>query len=89
MQLAHQTLTNVFPEKQAQLLKLSQKDPAFARKAESYEALEQRISGIEAGAETADASALDALRQERAALKDDIARDLKHASGSCCGGCGG
>ncbi|HCH75939.1 MAG TPA: GTP-binding protein, partial [Pseudomonas sp.] len=33
--------------------------------------------------------ALNALKQERVAMKDDIARDIKRASGSCCGGCCG
>ena len=61
----------------------------FARKAEEYEALDKRICRIEDGVETLDDAALTALKQERVTLKDDIARDLRRASGSCCGGCCG
>ncbi|WP_312373378.1 YdcH family protein [Stutzerimonas nitrititolerans] len=86
MHVEHHSLSKDFPEKQAQLLKLSQEDPSFARKAESYEALSQRIRSLEDGA---DSATLESLKQEHSALKDDIARDLKRASGSCCGGCCG
>ncbi|MBA1186512.1 YdcH family protein [Stutzerimonas nitrititolerans] len=86
MHVEHHSLSKDFPEKQAQLLKLSQEDPSFARKAESYEALSQRILSLEDGA---DSATLESLKQEHSALKDDIARDLKRASGSCCGGCCG
>lgn len=89
MHVEHHYLSKDFPEKQAQLLKLSQENPAFARKAEDYEALDMRIRNIEDGTETTEHAALEALKQERLALKDDIARDLKRASGSCCGGCCG
>jgi len=86
MHVEHHSLSKDFPEKQAQLLKLSQEDPSFARKAESYEALSQRILSLEDGA---DSATLESLKQEHSVLKDDIARDLKRASGSCCGGCCG
>lgn len=89
MQTEHQALIKDFPEKQAQLLKLRQQDPSFARKADAYEALDERISRAEDGTEALDAEALSALKQEQATLKNDISRELKHASGSCCGGCGG
>lgn len=87
MHVEHHSLSKDFPEKQAQLLKLSQEDPSFAGKAEAYEALGQRIRSLEEG--TADTAALETLKQEHSALKDDIARDLKRVSGSCCGGCCG
>jgi len=87
MHAEYHSLNKDFPEKQAQLLKLSQENPAFARKADDYEALNQRICSLQEGA--SDAAALESLMQERLALKDDIARDLKRASGSCCGGCCG
>ncbi|WP_313090871.1 hypothetical protein [Stutzerimonas nitrititolerans] len=86
MHVEHHSLSKDFPEKQAQLLKLSQEDPSFARKAESYEALSQRIRSLEDGA---DSATLESLKQEHSVLKGDIARDLKRASGSCCGGCCG
>lgn len=79
------SLTSDFPEKREQVQKLLQQNPAFVRKADAYETLTQRIRS----AENLDAAALEALKQEHAALKSDISKDLKHASGSCCGGCGG
>ncbi|MBF6622040.1 MAG: hypothetical protein B7Z23_05870 [Pseudomonadales bacterium 32-61-5] len=85
MHLELQSLSKDFPEKSAQLQKLCQENPIFARKAEAYEALTQRLEG----SENLDGTALEALEQEHASLKSDIAKSLKHASGSCCGGCGG
>ena len=87
MHVEHHPLIKDFPEKREQLQKLRQDDPAFARKADEYEALDKRICRVEDGVETLDDSALNALKQERVAMKDDIARDIKRASGSCCGGC--
>ncbi|MCQ4295599.1 DUF465 domain-containing protein [Pseudomonas stutzeri] len=89
MHVEHHPLIKDFPEKREQLQKLRQEDPGFARKAEEYEALDKRICRVEDGVETLDDSALNALKQERVTMKDDIARDLKRASGSCCGGCCG
>lgn len=85
MHIEHSQLIKDFPEKSAQLQKLRQENPAFANKAEEYEAMAQRISS----GENLDDAALEALKQEQAALKNDITKQLKHASGSCCGGCGG
>ncbi|WP_312395223.1 YdcH family protein [Stutzerimonas kunmingensis] len=89
MHVEHHPLIKDFPEKREQLQKLRQEDPAFARKADEYEALDKRICRVEDGVETLDDSALNALKQERVVMKDDIARDIKRASGSCCGGCCG
>ncbi|CEG53373.1 YdcH family protein [Stutzerimonas kunmingensis] len=89
MHVEHHPLIKDFPEKREQLQKLRQEDPAFARKADEYEALDKRICRVEDGVETLDDNALNALKQERVAMKDDIARDIKRASGSCCGGCCG
>ena len=89
MYVEHHPLIKDFPEKREQLQKLRQEDPAFARKADEYEALDKRICRVEDGVETLDDIALNALKQERVAMKDDIARDIKRASGSCCGGCCG
>ena len=80
----HSQLAKDFPEKSAQLNKLCQDNPAFALKTDEYEAVSLRISS-----ESLDAAALDALKHKQATLKNDIARQLKHSSGSCCGGCGG
>lgn len=85
----HNALTEAFPEKLEQLQSLRQQDPAFARKADEYNALDNQIGRVSSGAEALDEEALNALIQERATLKDAIARDLKRASGSCCGGCCG
>ena len=76
-------------ELREQLHHLRQDDAEFARLAEEYEALDKRICRIEDGVETLDDAALTALKLERVTLKDDIARDLRRASGSCCGGCCG
>lgn len=90
MHVEHHPLVKDFPEKLEQLHKLRLEDPAFARKADQYEALDKQICRVEDGVETLDDAALNALKLERVALKDDIARDLKRASGgSCCGGCCG
>ncbi|MEK0364470.1 YdcH family protein [Pseudomonas sp. CBC3] len=85
MHVEHHALNKDFPEKREQLQKLRVESPVFARKTEEYEALDKRISS----AADMDDAALEALKQERETLKDDIARDLKRASGSCCGGCCG
>ena len=84
MTVAHSQLNKDFPEKSVQLQKLCQENPAFALQAIEYENVSQRIAS-----ESLEPTALDALKQEQATLKNDIARQLKHASGSCCGGCGG
>lgn len=89
MHVDHHPLIKDFPEKREQLQRLRQQDTAFARKADDYEELDKRICRVEDGVETLDDSALNALKQERVAMKDDIARDIKRASGSCCGGCCG
>lgn len=85
MHVEHHSLSTDFPEKREQLQKLCQENPTFARKAEEYEAMAQRISS----GENLDDAVLEALKQEQAALKNDITKQLKHSSGSCCGGCGG
>ena len=89
MHVEHHPLVQDFPELRGELQRLRQEDQHFARRAEEYEALDKRICRIEDGVETLDDAALTALKQERVTLKDDIARDLRRASGSCCGGCCG
>lgn len=82
-------LAKDFPEKLEQLHQLRLQDPTFARKADTYEALDKQICRVEDGVELLDEEALSALKLERVSLKDDIARALKRASGSCCGRCCG
>ena len=84
MTSAQSQLSRDFPEKNAQLQQLCQDNPAFALKAEQYEALSMRIAS-----ESLEPATLEALKQEQASLKNDIARKLNHSTGSCCGGCGG
>ncbi|KIL06139.1 GTP-binding protein [Stutzerimonas stutzeri] len=89
MHVDHHPLIKDFPEKLEQLQRLRQQDTAFARKADDYEELDKRICRVEDGIDTLDDAALNELKMQRVALKDEIARDLKKASGSCCGGCCG
>ncbi len=89
MHVEHHPLVRDFPDMREQLHSLRQSDRHFANLADSYEVLDKRICRIEDGVEMLDDAALGALKQERVALKDDIARQLKRASGSCCGGCCG
>jgi uncharacterized protein YdcH (DUF465 family) len=89
MHVEHHPLIRDFPEMREQLHSLRQSDRHFANLAENYEALDKRICRAEDGIEALDDATLTGLKQERVALKDDIARQLKRASGSCCGGCCG
>ena len=89
MHVEHHPLIKDFPEKREQLQKLRQEDPAFARKAEEYEALDKRICRVEDGVDLLDDSALSTLKAERVALKDELSRQLKKAAEpeGCCGKC--
>jgi uncharacterized protein len=87
MHVEHHALIKDFPEQRETLHELRQKDQAFARLAETYEALDKRICRIEDGIEMLADGALGQLKQERVALKDEVARRLKKAAGQCCG-CG-
>lgn len=89
MHVEYHTLAEAFPEKREQLHSLRQQDPAFARKANEYEAMDTQISQAEDGVVALDDDALSSLKRERDTLRQAIARDLKRASGSCCGGCCG
>lgn len=92
MHVDHHPLVHDFPEQRNELQRLRQQDALFARLAEEYEALDKRICRIEDGIEMLDDVSLSALKLNRVALKDDLARQLKRASGHCCGcgnGCSG
>ncbi|MCY1550454.1 hypothetical protein D9M68_867100 [compost metagenome] len=87
MHVEHHPLIKDFPELRSALHELRLADPDFARLASEYEALDKRICRIEDGAEPLAAAALSSLKQQRVALKDEVARRLKRSAGQCCG-CG-
>lgn len=87
MHVEHHPLVHDFPELRQELQRLRQQDAQFARQADEYEVLDKRICRIEDGVELLDDVTLQALKLSRVALKDDLARQLKRASGQCCG-CG-
>lgn len=89
MHIDHHPLMNDFPELRETLHQLRQNDNHFARVAGEYEALDKRICRVEDGVELLDEDGLTNLKLQRVSLKDDVSRMLKHAKGSCCGGCGG
>lgn len=82
-------LATAFPDQRDRLQTLCRENPLFARKVQEYEALSASIDRVEAGLHSVAAAMLAALQQERAALREDIAAELKRTSGSCCGGCCG
>lgn len=87
MHVDHHPLIQDFPELRPAMQRLRQEDEHFSRQASHYEDLDKRICRIEGGIELLGDDGLSALKQERVALKDDLARQLKRASGQCCG-CG-
>lgn len=87
MHVEHHPLSHDFQANREQLHALRLKDKHFAQLAEQYEALDKRICRVEDGIETLDDLSLNALKLERVALKDNIARQLHKASGTCCGKC--
>ena len=89
MHVEHHPLIKDFPEFRGELQRLRREDEGFSRQSDEYEVLDKRICRIEEGTELLDDTALSQLKQSRVQLKDDLARQLKRASGQCCGGCGG
>ncbi|WXL25129.1 DUF465 domain-containing protein [Ectopseudomonas mendocina] len=87
MHVEHHPLVKDFPDMREALHDLRMKDVRFAQMADAYEHLDKQICRIESGEELLTDAALNALKQERVGLKDDLARQLKRASGQCCG-CG-
>ena len=81
MHVDHHPLIQDFPELRAELQRLRQEDSHFARQAEAYEALDKRIYEVEDGRLAMDDLALQVLKNERVALKDQIAERLRKAGG--------
>ncbi|MFB8831120.1 YdcH family protein [Azotobacter sp. CWF10] len=72
-------LSKDFPDMTETLQRLRQTNPSFSRLVEDYEALDKRICRVEGGTENLDDLQLQALKQERVVMKDDIARQLRKA----------
>lgn len=87
MHVEHHPLIQDFPHLREALHQLRQSDQHFARLATEYEELDKHICRVEDGVERLDEASLGALKQQRVALKDDLARMLKKSQGECCGAC--
>ncbi len=79
-------LSKDFPEMNREMQQLRQTDAGFSRLVEVYEALDKRICRVECGTENMDDLQLNALKQERVVMKDDIARQLRKAANNGNGG---
>jgi uncharacterized protein YdcH (DUF465 family) len=77
MPLEHHPLAREFPEYRQQLQALHATDAHFAQLAQHYETLDKRIYEVEDGRQ-----AMDALKNERVQLKDQIAARLRKANGA-------
>lgn len=86
MHVDHHPLIQDFPELREQLHELRQSDKHFARLADLYEELDKRICRVEDAVELLDDDNLNALKQQRVTLKDELARLLQKAAGECCCG---
>mgnify|MGYP006349166585 CR=1 FL=1 len=82
MPLEHHPLNHEFPEYRQQLKALQASDAHFAHMAQHYESLDKRIYEVEDGRERLDDLALQALKNERVSLKDQIAERLRKANGT-------
>ena len=81
MPLEHHPLSREFPEYRPQLQALHAQDAHFAQLAQHYEDLDKRIYEVEDGRQALDDLALQALKNERVVLKDQIAERLRKAKG--------
>ncbi|MCY1283517.1 hypothetical protein D9M68_231830 [compost metagenome] len=81
MPLEHHPLNREFPEYHSQLRALLQSDAHFSRLAEEYQAVDQQVYDAEDGRQPLDDLALQGLKLQRVALKDQIARLLQQAGG--------
>ncbi|VXB25613.1 GTP-binding protein [Pseudomonas sp. 8AS] len=82
MPLEHHPLSREFPEYRQQLQALHASDAQFAQMAQNYEALDKRIYEVEDGRQATDDLALQALKNQRVILKDQIAERLRKANGA-------
>ncbi|WBG65377.1 YdcH family protein [Pseudomonas citronellolis] len=80
MPLEHHPLAREFPEQRAKIAKLIGENSHFTRLAGTYEELDRRIYDIEDGREPLDDLALNNLKLQRVALKDEIAELLQRSS---------
>lgn len=82
MPLEHHPLTREFPDHLPQLQALNASDAHFAQLAQHYENLDRRIYEVEDGRQALDNLELQALKNERVQLKDQIAERLRKANGA-------
>ncbi|MDX5371449.1 MAG: YdcH family protein [Pseudomonadaceae bacterium] len=82
MPLEHHPLTREFPDHLPQLQELNARDAHFAQLAQQYETLDKRIYEVEDGRQAMDDLALQALKNQRVQLKDQIAERLRKANGA-------
>lgn len=75
-------LVSEAPEFAAMFEGLYQHDKNFASQADEYTAVLERLA-------SASADDRELLELQRDDLKTVLLREVSHASGSCCGGCGG
>ncbi|PJI48710.1 MAG: GTP-binding protein [Pseudomonas sp.] len=79
MPLEHHPLSREFPDQKALMTRLHGKDANFTRMASSYEELDKKIYDIEDGRAAMDDLALNSLKLQRVALKDEISDLLKRS----------
>lgn len=79
MPLQHHPLHREFPEFNTQLHALLTRDGHFARLAEEYQALDNRIYQTESGRVARDEMLLLGLKMQRVSLKDELAEFLRSA----------
>ena len=73
------SLLNDFPEHQETIKQLNSDNQAFAKNAQRYHALDAEIRELELNNAPIDDEALHQLKKERAALKDNLYRDILNA----------
>ncbi len=89
MHIEHHDLAREFPEFKAEIHALKAKDAHFARRFTEYQDVDKDICRLEDADTPVTDEALEALKKQRLALKDDLYGQLKAATpSSCCGSCG-
>ncbi len=72
MPLEHHPLVKEFPSHKDTIHRLKMDDAHFRRRMEEYEDLDKRIFRAEDGSEPMDDAALEQLKRQRLALKDEL-----------------